>query len=333
MASLCAAVWPKPISLIPCLSWTTASVVFVDGIMSMAVDWKTLTEQYFSDSIYCDRIRSMIQPSVPDCYRYLPPPPETPTPASSGHPLHDSAPGSPTHVNVPQLHTPTADTSTETHLPPHQHVLPESPVVDNHRDLSVGPSTQSTDAELTTPTSVQSELARTLLFYDLAFLKRLQPTGLWSSWNLPDSLRRPFDSSLWHIGFSMLRSWPEGLVTGFSPPDPEVSQFLRDLLDFFTHLGNFPPLADPRLLLAVTAEQDAYVPRHGVVPLNQLYLGSEIRFLPQSGHVGAYLRNAVWTVDFRRAIVDCLNRQIELHHGETGPFGASQTSPFVKRKR
>lgn len=29
MASLCATVWPKPVSLIPCLSWSTASVVFV----------------------------------------------------------------------------------------------------------------------------------------------------------------------------------------------------------------------------------------------------------------------------------------------------------------
>lgn len=28
MASLAATVWPKPVSLVPCLSWTTASTVF-----------------------------------------------------------------------------------------------------------------------------------------------------------------------------------------------------------------------------------------------------------------------------------------------------------------
>jgi hypothetical protein len=31
MASLGATVWPKPIALVPCLSWTSASVTFTKG--------------------------------------------------------------------------------------------------------------------------------------------------------------------------------------------------------------------------------------------------------------------------------------------------------------
>ncbi|VDP93819.1 unnamed protein product [Echinostoma caproni] len=120
-----------------------------------------------------------------------------------------------------------------------------------------------------------------------------------TAWSIPETLRRSLEFSVWHSGITLIRSLPDNLVSNATSADPEVREFMRELLDYFTHLGNFSPLVDPRLVLAVTAEQDAYVPRHGVVPLNRLYPGSEIRLLPQSGHVGAYLRNTVWTMDFR----------------------------------
>ncbi|KAF8560807.1 hypothetical protein P879_08641 [Paragonimus westermani] len=181
------------------------------------------------------------------------------------------------------------------------------------------------------PSSAQSDLSKTLFFLSLTPLKQFQLSDAWSSWHLPDTLRRPFDASLWHTGVSMLRSWPDSLGLVSNPPDPEVSQFMRELLDYFTHLGNFSPIVEPRLVLAVAAEQDAYIPRHGVIPLNELYPGAEIRLLPQSGHVGAYLRNAIWTRDFRQAITDCLNRQVELCHNESGPFGITQTKSTASR--
>ena len=34
MASLGATVWPKPIALVPCLSWTSASVTFTKGVLT-----------------------------------------------------------------------------------------------------------------------------------------------------------------------------------------------------------------------------------------------------------------------------------------------------------
>lgn len=134
-------------------------------------------------------------------------------------------------------------------------------------------------------------------------LRQLDLPGALSQWQLPEVIRSTLDSSLWHSGVSLLlRSVPDSL-TALAPPsassDPEVRAFLCELLDYFTHLGNFPAVADSRLVLAVAAEQDAYVPRSGVASLTQLYPQAEVRLLPQSGHVGAYLRNAVWTKDFR----------------------------------
>lgn len=52
MASLAASNWPKPLVLVPCLSWSTASSVFTEGVMSEAIDWDMLQKQYMSDEKY-----------------------------------------------------------------------------------------------------------------------------------------------------------------------------------------------------------------------------------------------------------------------------------------
>jgi hypothetical protein len=52
MACLSSTVWPKPIALVPCLSWTTASNVYTRGILSKSIPWKLLEQQYFADKQY-----------------------------------------------------------------------------------------------------------------------------------------------------------------------------------------------------------------------------------------------------------------------------------------
>lgn len=54
MASLAATVWPKPVAIVPCLSWTTASTVFTRGVMSQGIPWKLLQEQFYGNSAYRD---------------------------------------------------------------------------------------------------------------------------------------------------------------------------------------------------------------------------------------------------------------------------------------
>lgn len=60
MASLAGANWYKPIGIIPCLSWTTASCVFTQGVMSGAIPWELLQSQYFSDHVFREEIEQLI---------------------------------------------------------------------------------------------------------------------------------------------------------------------------------------------------------------------------------------------------------------------------------
>lgn len=61
MASLAATNWPKPIVLVPCLSWSTASPVFTQGVMSASINWDLLEKQYFSNEIYQTDLAKMVK--------------------------------------------------------------------------------------------------------------------------------------------------------------------------------------------------------------------------------------------------------------------------------
>ena len=77
-------------------------------------------------------------------------------------------------------------------------------------------------------------------------------------------------------------------------PDPkkgtqkEVIDFMRGVMDECTHLGNFSCPLDPSLIIIVVAKDDAYVPRESVLSLQELWPGSEVRYV-DSGHVAAIL--------------------------------------------
>uniref|UniRef100_A0AAY4BV81 Abhydrolase domain containing 18 n=1 Tax=Denticeps clupeoides TaxID=299321 RepID=A0AAY4BV81_9TELE len=61
MASLAVTNWPKPIPLIPCLSWSTASSVFTTGVLSKAVNWSELEKQYATHTVYEEEIIRMLE--------------------------------------------------------------------------------------------------------------------------------------------------------------------------------------------------------------------------------------------------------------------------------
>ncbi|XP_052738959.1 protein ABHD18 isoform X2 [Bicyclus anynana] len=60
MASLAATNWPKPLVLVPCLSWATASAVFLQGVMSQSINWDLLEDQYLSDGVYREKLSKMV---------------------------------------------------------------------------------------------------------------------------------------------------------------------------------------------------------------------------------------------------------------------------------
>ena len=44
--------WFEPLSVVPCLSWTSAAPCYTKGVLSHAVDWKTLETQLNENSAY-----------------------------------------------------------------------------------------------------------------------------------------------------------------------------------------------------------------------------------------------------------------------------------------
>ncbi|XP_075716578.1 protein ABHD18 isoform X1 [Rhinoderma darwinii] len=69
MASLAVTNWPKPIPLIPCLSWSTASAVFTTGVLSKAVNWRELEKQYCTQSAYEEEIMHLLEYCGTDSFK------------------------------------------------------------------------------------------------------------------------------------------------------------------------------------------------------------------------------------------------------------------------
>ncbi|KAK2849546.1 hypothetical protein Q5P01_009380 [Channa striata] len=72
MASLAVTNWPKPIPLIPCLSWSTASSVFTTGVLSKAVNWTELEKQYAINSVYEEEIIKLLEYCGADSFKMSP---------------------------------------------------------------------------------------------------------------------------------------------------------------------------------------------------------------------------------------------------------------------
>ncbi|XP_012890326.1 PREDICTED: uncharacterized protein C4orf29 homolog [Dipodomys ordii] len=61
MASLAVSSWPKPMPLVPCLSWSTASGVFTTGVLSKSINWRELEKQYYTQTVYEEEIIHMLE--------------------------------------------------------------------------------------------------------------------------------------------------------------------------------------------------------------------------------------------------------------------------------
>ena len=73
-----------------------------------------------------------------------------------------------------------------------------------------------------------------------------------------------------------------------SLPCDSVLHFMRGVMDECTHLGNFSRPVDTSLVIVVAAKSDAYVPRDGVLSIEDLWPGAEVRYI-ETGHIAAYL--------------------------------------------
>ncbi|KAK5897532.1 hypothetical protein CesoFtcFv8_010588 [Champsocephalus esox] len=233
MASLAVTNWPKPIPLIPCLSWSTASSVFTTGVLSKAVNWKELEKQYAINSVYEEEIIKLLEYCGVDSLKMAP-----------------------EFAKNDESLSPSGDVR-----------------------VSVGQSTRAGGEAEAEP--VDRVISSGTSGGGLGYLPRspgannpLQGTQTESTKCSRPSLHR------------------------------ESISFMKGVMDECTHMANFSVPVDPSLIIVVQAKEDAYIPRTGVLSLQEIWPGCEVRYL-NGGHISAYLfKQSV----FRQAIYDTFDR-------------------------
>ncbi|XP_023273558.1 protein ABHD18 [Seriola lalandi dorsalis] len=254
MASLAVTNWPKPIPLVPCLSWSTASSVFTTGVLSKAVNWSELEKQYAINSVYEEEIINLLEYCGADSFKM-------------GQDLGRN-------------------------MDPIEHLLGVS-----------GGDRASVDRF--SKAGGEAEAGHGLLFGG-------GPGGggagdrldhLLSSVNSRgaslDSLPRGL-----HANDTLHRKKTDSAKCSRPSLHRESISFMKGVMDECTHMANFSVPVDTSLIIVVQAKEDAYIPRTGVLSLQEIWPGCEVRYL-NGGHISAYLfkQNV-----FRQAIYDAFNR-------------------------
>uniref|UniRef100_A0A3Q3AHN6 Abhydrolase domain containing 18 n=1 Tax=Kryptolebias marmoratus TaxID=37003 RepID=A0A3Q3AHN6_KRYMA len=247
MASLAVTNWPKPIPLIPCLSWSTASSVFTTGVLSKAVNWTELEKQYAINSVYEKEIINLLEYCGADSFKMRAE--QSRGVDSLEHLLGLSGDcresvGRRVEAGKPSGHC-------------------GDPEGRRDRDEYSVPSANSRETN-----------------------KDLLPR---------------FGTIITHLSCKH----PNQTSTKCCRPSlhNESISFMKGVMDECTHMANFSVPVDTGLIIVVQAKEDAYIPRTGVLSLQEIWPGCEVRYL-NGGHISAYLfkQNV-----FRQAIYDAFN--------------------------
>uniref|UniRef100_A0A672ZQ00 Abhydrolase domain containing 18 n=1 Tax=Sphaeramia orbicularis TaxID=375764 RepID=A0A672ZQ00_9TELE len=234
MASLAVTNWPKPIPLIPCLSWSTASSVFTTGVLSKAVNWTELEKQYAINSVYETEIIKLLE--------------------YCGVCRHSS------YIGTIQLHV-------KPFLVSNSLLCLSLKVINMIKNLYLCLCCVSTSIRL-----IPLRWHKSLRLHEKETLQDGKTVD--SGKCCRPSLHR------------------------------ESISFMKGVMDECTHMANFSVPVDPSLIIVVQAKEDAYIPRAGVLSLQEIWPGCEVRYL-SGGHISAYLfKQSV----FRQAIYDAFNR-------------------------
>ncbi|KAI8798026.1 protein ABHD18 isoform X2 [Biomphalaria glabrata] len=369
MASLAATNWTKPISLIPCLSWSTASCVFTEGVMSGAIPWQTLQEQFFENSVYQEEIRQLIT-SPEDQRRKAYDMGQQFVKDYSNSILHMESMHQ--HSTHPQIKKSTlvkqsiehkkpsrgktnleldADMKgpkvSDTFLTPDEYLSHmNSEIIDKPSstgDLTVNkPSStgdltaaqQQSSAHLShssnklssSASPLHSSIVEPMSLSSLVQESKLEPDRPNESIKQKQHMNMTAESESLGLKFAQSKSrLMKPTVAGEQVKDlqQEALDFMRGVMDECTHLGNFSVPVDPELIIIVSAKQDAYVPKEGVLGLDDLWSGCEVRHV-NDGHIGAVL----WHQSvFRKAISDAFERQILKYYQNPG----QQPSESIKQ--
>lgn len=315
MASLAATNWPKPLVLVPCLSWSTASTVFTEGVMSHSINWDVLETQYFSDGNYRERLSKMVT-VVDDAFvagqhfiqNFNQSVQELKQDIDDVNSLVCGEPRSDVSLTVVRETTPEHE---------QKQIQINRTNVLNLSEPLLQKLLSNVKCELT-----QDEIDELNLKIQLA-LKNYKAENKTDSDKLilevkAEDTSEAAPSKSLGTKIKEYITWRNSQqVDGPTPEkreriDPsktrwwerEALQFMRGVMDECTHLKNFSVPYDTSLIIAVCAKDDAYIIREGCSSLEEIWPGAEIRYL-DAGHVSAYVLHQKL---FRSCIVEAFER-------------------------
>jgi len=281
MSSVAVANWHKPISHVPIMSGCTASYTFTQGVLSGAIPWQLLQEQYFADSSFEQEVAKLIE--SPELGR-------SDGMFNFGRDFVRNYPASVSDMEKLQGELRSQSTLLSERRARAEHEG-EDHVTSSMSLGSAMPSNPSPNlgSNVSSPrgvrfhmTSTSDSSGSTFNFFSNAF-----------------GLKHRFRAS----------REPDG-DGARERRQREALLFMRGVMDECTHLGNFSKPVDTGLVIIVAARSDAYVPRKSVLSLEELWPGAEVRYV-DTGHITAFLFKQAF---FRKAIVDAFDRQISKYY-------------------
>lgn len=299
MASLAATNYPKPLVLVPCLSWSTASAVFTEGVMSHSINWDVLETQYFADGQYREKLSKMVT-IVDDSF------------IAGKHFIQNF------NQSMKELREDIKDTN--------QVALEPEKI-----NLSVIKDTNPENAKkkfleingLSNKLKLSDELLKKLLSGQKIELTASEinelNTKIKAALNGLKKAEKNENQTNNKQVTEVISSEKKNSSGNKGPPaekrpkieigktnwwETESLQFMRGMMDECTHLKNFSVPVDTDLIIAVCAKDDAYVPREGCTSLEDIWPGAEVRYL-DAGHVSAYVLHQKL---FRSSIIEAFER-------------------------
>ncbi|XP_055855782.1 protein ABHD18 [Episyrphus balteatus] len=308
MASLAATNWPKPLVLVPCLSWSTASAVFTTGVMSHSINWDMLETQYFADGIYRERLSKMVT-IIDDAFaagkKFIK------DFSQSMNELKEDIKDVKLMKDDLNIKSP-VDENNEFKFIESSGFLRVNK--ENTHDLNKqlqGKSMSAnkyeisnlTEAEANAPNK-KSKITKSDDDND-ENVSEIKDLDIYKKNFKQPSSSSPLTKLMDYIYPRATQETNEKIdITKTNWWEREALQFMRGVMDECTHLKNFSVPIDTSLIIAICAKNDAYVPREGCSSLEEIWPGVEVRYL-NAGHVSAYILHQKL---FRSSIIEAFER-------------------------
>jgi Alpha/beta hydrolase domain containing 18 len=344
MASLAASNYPKPLVLVPCLSWSTASAVFTEGVMSHSINWDVLETQYFADGQYREKLSKMVtvvddsfvagkhfiknfnqsmkelKEDIKDTKEIILEPEQVNLSV-----IKETNPESTKkkflEINGKSNKLNLSENLLNKLLSGERIELTASEINELNQKIKIALERFKRDKTLDKSKPEVIEEQAKLAVTDEKHIHQNKDETLQSDTSAVEN--STVISSAYNLSktklMSLLTTEESALVPAKEKREKidisntkwwekESLQFMRGMMDECTHLKNFSVPYDTSLIIAVCAKDDAYIPRDGCSSLEDIWPGAEVRYL-DAGHVSAYVLHQKL---FRSSIIEAFERSKKL---------------------